>query len=47
MPPGLYLVEVTHPTAKIPEQYNSNTVLGKELSTETIYRGKLAVDLKL
>ena len=47
MPPGLYLVEVTHPTAKIPEKYNKETVLGKEVSSETSYRGGLAVDLKL
>jgi predicted small lipoprotein YifL len=47
MPPGLYLVEVTHPTAKIPEKYNKQTVLGKEVSSETVYRGGLAVDLKL
>jgi hypothetical protein len=47
MPPGLYLVEVTHPSANIPEKYNRQTVLGKELSSETVYRGWLAVDLKM
>jgi hypothetical protein len=47
MPPGLYLVEVTHPTTKIPEKYNRQTVFGRELSGETSYRGGLAVDLKL
>jgi hypothetical protein len=46
MPPGLYLVEVTHPTAKIPEKYNRQTVLGKEVSSETSYRGGFGVDLK-
>ncbi|MEX2306911.1 MAG: hypothetical protein WD738_04935 [Pirellulales bacterium] len=47
MPPGLYLVEITHPTMKIPEKYNQKTVLGKEVSSETVYRGGLAVNLKL
>jgi hypothetical protein len=47
MPPGFYLMEVTHPTVKIPEKYNSKTVLGKEVSGETSYRGALAVDLKM
>lgn len=47
MPPGLYVVEVTHPAMKIPEKYNQKTVLGKEVSSETVYRGGLAVNLKL
>ena len=47
MTPGLYLVEVTHPSVQIPEKYNRQTVLGKEISTETVYGGRLAVDLKL
>jgi hypothetical protein len=47
MPPGLYLVEVTHPGTSIPEKYNKQTVLGKELSSETVYRGGLVVDLKM
>jgi hypothetical protein len=47
MTPGLYLVEVTHPTVQIPDKYNRQTVLGKEISTETVYSGRLAVDLKL
>jgi hypothetical protein len=47
MPPGLYLVEISHPTMKIPAKYNEQTVLGKEVSSETVYRGGLAVDLKL
>jgi len=45
--PGLYLVEVTHPSKQIPEKYNRQTVLGREVSTDTVYRGKLGVDLKL
>ena len=45
MPPGLYLVEVTHPKIKIPEKYNKRTELGLELSSDSAYRG-LAIDLK-
>jgi hypothetical protein len=45
MPPGLYLVEVTHPNIKIPEKYNKRTEIGLELSSDTAYRG-LAIDLK-
>jgi hypothetical protein len=30
--PGLYRVEITHPSNKIPEKYNANTVLGIEIS---------------
>jgi hypothetical protein len=45
MPPGLYLVEVTHPNIKIPEKYNTRTELGLELSSDTAYRG-LTIDLK-
>jgi hypothetical protein len=44
MPPGLYLVEITHPKIKIPEKYNTRTELGLELSSDTAYRG-LAIDL--
>jgi hypothetical protein len=47
MTPGLYLVEVTHPSVEIPEKYNRQTVLGKEVSKETVYAGRLTVDLKL
>jgi hypothetical protein len=47
MTPGLYFVEVTHPSVQIPEKYNQKTVLGKEVSTDTVYSGKLGVDLKL
>jgi hypothetical protein len=45
MPPGLYLVEVTHPKIKVPEKYNTRTELGLELSSDSAYRG-LAIDLK-
>ena len=46
MTPGFYLVEITHPNVQIPEKYNRQTVLGKEVSTDTVYGG-LAVDLKM
>lgn len=45
MPPGLYLVEVTHPKIKIPEKYNTQTELRLELSSDTAYHG-LSIDLK-
>ncbi len=32
MQPGLYQVEITHPSIKIPEKYNSQTTLGIEIS---------------
>jgi hypothetical protein len=47
MTPGFYLIEITHPSMQIPEKYNQKTVLGKEVSTETVYHGKLNFDLKL
>jgi hypothetical protein len=35
MRPGLYFIEVTHPTLKIPEQYNVKTTLGQEVTPAT------------
>ncbi|HEX2474823.1 MAG TPA: hypothetical protein VHK01_08760, partial [Lacipirellulaceae bacterium] len=32
MQPGLYRVQITHPSVKIPEKYNSETTLGIEIS---------------
>jgi hypothetical protein len=32
MQPGLYQVEITHPSVKIPEKYNSQTTLGIEIT---------------
>jgi hypothetical protein len=32
MQPGLYRVEITHPSVRIPEKYNSQTTLGIEIS---------------
>jgi hypothetical protein len=34
--PGLYRVEITHPTQKIPAKYNSNTTLGLEVARDSI-----------
>ncbi len=36
MQPGLYRVEITHPSAKIGSRYNTDTTLGQELSNETV-----------
>jgi hypothetical protein len=33
MQPGLYHVEITHPTAKIPAKYNTQTTLGIEITS--------------
>jgi len=33
--PGAYKVEITHPTKKIPEKYNVQTTLGREVSRQT------------
>jgi hypothetical protein len=44
--PGLYAVEVTHPTVKIPEIYNAHTTLGHEVTQETCSGGPLQVALK-
>jgi hypothetical protein len=33
MQPGLYLVEITHPTIKIPAKYNTATTLGIEITS--------------
>jgi hypothetical protein len=35
MRPGLYFVEVTHPTIQIPEQYNVKTTFGQEVTPDT------------
>lgn len=35
MRPGLYFVEVTHPTVKIPAEYNVKTSLGQEVTPQT------------
>jgi hypothetical protein len=44
--PGLYLVEVTHDHIKIPEEYNSKTEIGKEVSGFTTAGGALKIQLK-
>jgi hypothetical protein len=46
MRPGLYLVQVTHDSLKIPEQYNVNTKLGKEVSGYTTAGGPMKIQLK-
>jgi hypothetical protein len=44
--PGLYLVEVTHDQLKIPDEYNSKTKIGKEVSGFTTAGGPLKIQLK-
>jgi EF hand domain-containing protein len=44
--PGLYLVEVTHDQIKIPEEYNSKTKIGKEVSGFTTAGGAFKIQLK-
>lgn len=39
MMPGLYRVEITHPSAKIPARYNTATTLGIEIAQDTISAG--------
>ena len=41
---GLYRVEITHPNLQIPAEYNTDSVLGVEVSSES---GRNVVDFKL
>lgn len=44
---GVYKIEVTHPTKKIPDRYNTKTTLGVEVSIEASGRsGIVAIPLK-
>lgn len=43
--PGLYLIEVTHPSIQVPGKYNTATILGAEASTATHPRGPLVANL--
>jgi hypothetical protein len=36
MQPGLYRIEITHPSISIPAKYNTETTLGHEVSKDTI-----------
>jgi hypothetical protein len=44
--PGLYLVEVTHDQFKIPDEYNSKTKIGTEVSGYTTAGGAVKIQLK-
>lgn len=44
--PGLYLVEVTHDRLKVPDEYNSKTKIGKEVSGFTTAGGPMKIQLK-
>jgi hypothetical protein len=46
MRPGIYLVEVTHPSVQVPRQYNAQTTLGKEVFGEVLNGPPLAIELK-
>jgi hypothetical protein len=39
IPPGLYRVEITHPSIQIPAKYNSSTTLGIEIAKDTLTTG--------
>jgi hypothetical protein len=43
---GTYKVEITHPTTKIPEQYNTRTTQGREVSRQTSPPGYEEFELK-
>jgi len=36
MQPGLYRVEITHPTVTLPAKYNTETTLGREVSGDSL-----------
>ena len=44
--PGLYFIEIKHPTINVPEQYNAMTTLGQEISPETCAGGPIRLALK-
>jgi hypothetical protein len=43
--PGLYLIEVTHPSISIPAQYNTETTLGAEASDAAFANGPIMAQL--
>jgi hypothetical protein len=45
MRPGIYLVQVTHPSLQIPPQYNAATTLGKEVFSEVLNGPPLQIRL--
>lgn len=44
--PGLYFIEVTHPTVKIPEKYNKQTTLGSAVCGDVTIKGPIHLALK-
>jgi hypothetical protein len=46
MQPGLYFIEVTHPTVKIPENYNKETTLGSAVCGDVTIKGPIHLALK-
>lgn len=45
MRPGMYLVEVTHPSLQIPKKYNTETTLAREVSRATV-AGQMNLEMK-
>ena len=43
--PGLYRVVITHPNREIPEKYNRETILGEDVSAETVIGGPFRFEL--
>jgi hypothetical protein len=43
--PGLYQIEVTHPSVPVPQQYNTRTTLGAEASAAAATNGPIMVQL--
>lgn len=46
MRPGLYSVQVTHPSMKIPAEYNTKTTLSREVSNHSTAGGPLKIQLR-
>jgi hypothetical protein len=43
--PGLYRVEITHPSVQIPAKYNTSTTLGVEIAQDTLSTGGITWSL--
>jgi EF hand len=44
--PGLYMVQVTHDQLKVPDEYNTKTKIGREVSGFTTAGGAMKIQLK-
>jgi hypothetical protein len=43
--PGLYRVEITHPSIPVPARYNTETTLGAEVSEASLSNGPFVIQL--